>query len=337
MIIKYLPKIPVLFILRSTHKILKGVEFILKSIKGTKLTDQQVEQIINSSKNDLGDLLQDSKYVKLAEPIEGEWLYKNYQEQGQTVEQYIQNSYNYVSDSKKKIYIMPILDHSIKSDININKIIEYISVFFQLETVLLDKIDINYLKHKYKNSKINLSKLIKDNQYDTNTIMQILQYELPTDAFCLLGITNVDLYSKGCNFVFGEAAYYSRIGVTSYCRFDSTFYEKYLSEDDLPEDEKDEFNKIFDNDILINRIFKLVTHEILHMFSMEHCIWYNCNLCGISGIIELDKYTHQLCPICINKLYIANKFDVNKRTIELNNFYQQNNISIKPDYLLSEV
>lgn len=320
-----------IYILRSICYVLDRVVHTIENIKGKKLTEDQVDTIIKSSQIEIVELMDDSQYNKLGTAVRGDWLYKNYREKGQTVEQYIQSNYNYVTDSKKKIYVLPIIDNKKTSEYNYDKIIEYISIFFQLETILLDTIDINTLHSTFKDSKINLKNLFKDDQYDTQTILEMLKHILPTDAFCLLALTNVDLCSKGCNFVFGEASYNSRIGIASVCRFDPLFYQNNYSQEDFDELSKYygyNYEESLVKDKLINRIYKIVTHEILHMFSMDHCIWYNCNMCGINGINELDKYSYRLCPICINKLYIANKFDVKKRTSDLEYFYKHNNIVI---------
>ena len=82
------------------------------------------------------------------------------------------------------------------------------------------------------------------------------------------------------------------------------------------------FKESIDRDTIDNRILKIATHEILHMFSMDHCIYYDCNLCGVNGLYELDNISFSLCPICISKLYIVNRFDVKKRQCEMVKFYE---------------
>lgn len=57
------------------------------------------------------------------------------------------------------------------------------------------------------------------------------------------------------------------------------------------------------------------------MYNIDHCIEYNCVMCGFSGPEELNIYSMLMCPNCVHKLYIATRFDIIKRNIELKNFY----------------
>jgi archaemetzincin len=46
---------------------------------------------------------------------------------------------------------------------------------------------------------------------------------------------------------------------------------------------------------------KTGTHELGHMFSMYHCILYECNMCGSNHMEESDRRPVWLCPECLAK------------------------------------
>lgn len=69
-----------------------------------------------------------------------------------------------------------------------------------------------------------------------------------------MGITKVDLYEKGMNFVFGVASEKLRSAVVSIHRLRPEFYGR-PSNDEL----------------LIERTVKEVMHELGHVFGLSHC------------------------------------------------------------------
>ena len=59
----------------------------------------------------------------------------------------------------------------------------------------------------------------------------------------------------------------------------------------------------------LHRTLKTATHEIGHMFSMQHCTEYECNMCGSNSRAESDRRPLALCPDCLAKLCWATKAD----------------------------
>ena len=113
------------------------------------------------------------------------------------------------------------------------------------------------------------------------------------DTFCALGITNQDLYSTKCNFVFGLANREHASGVFSFCRF----------KPDYPGNEGLGGN-------LVQKVCYVVAHEISHMFGLKHCIYYECLMNGTNSAQELArKHSHTICLVCLKKLKINLKFD----------------------------
>lgn len=294
---------------------------------GNKLTTEHIDKIKLDLIAKLGPLLDEKHYDKIPTPEKTDWL-ANVKERGQTVDQYLNSKYIKPTDKRNVIYIVPLdIDYILLGKNDYENIRYYVEIFFQMKTILMDIISIDFL---------NIKKNIDDGivQYSTNDIQNNLKKIIPKDAFCIIGFTSLDLYSNGLfskSFVFGESTYYDRVGVFSIARFAPKFYEDNVFNNlsNVSKDQQkfiDILKKDVYKDTVFNRALKIVTHEILHMFSMDHCIFYNCLLCGCNGVHELDRWSFTLCCICIQKLYIANPFSVEERHNKLLQFYRDNNI-----------
>lgn len=285
---------------------------------GNKCSREELDKI-EKNREKLGEILEVTKYEKIPKLEKLDWLYNNI-EYGQTIEQYIKSKYNKPTEEKKNIYIVPILERKSVVEVDFKIITEYVAKYFQMDTVLMETIDINIFD-KCK-SYWRMDRKIGYKQYNTRIIMKYLKKIIPKDAFCLLGICNIDLYVGRCNFVYGEAYYNERVGISSVLRFDKSFYEAIDQKqfDEIYNEFCLEYRSLIDKKSLMDRALKIVTHEIGHMFSLDHCIWYNCNMCGIGSLHELDRWSHNLCPICIQKIYLATDFNIKKRAEDLENF-----------------
>nr|QBK89722.1 MAG: peptidase family M54 [Pithovirus LCPAC101] len=218
----------------------------------------------------------------------------------------------YTAPTKERniIYIVP-LDTDLP---NHKTISEYVGIFFQMDVIVLERHHID-----------TLSVEIRKGQYLATDILSYLKKILPSDAFCIMAITTKDLYEGSSDFVFGLSSYSERVGIFSVARFSTSLYDEEGQKECFEEFGID-LLQILTNDSVMNRSLKILTHEIMHSFSMEHCTYFNCLLCGCNSVIELDRWSFTLCPVCIQKLYIAHPFDVHKREQELSKFYKNNNI-----------
>jgi len=50
------------------------------------------------------------------------------------------------------------------------------------------------------------------------------------------------------------------------------------------------------------RLFKLVTHEIGHLFHLQHCLKHACNMNGVETIDQIDRHPIEVCPDCMAKI-----------------------------------
>lgn len=104
-------------------------------------------------------------------------------------------------------------------------------------------------------------------------------------ALATVGITKVDLYEKGMNFVFGVASEKLRSAVVSIHRLRPEFYGR-PSNDEL----------------LIERTVKEVMHELGHVFGLSHCPNVRCVMHFSNSVDDTDIKLPYYCPNCERKL-----------------------------------
>ncbi|EGR33165.1 hypothetical protein IMG5_060580 [Ichthyophthirius multifiliis] len=63
-------------------------------------------------------------------------------------------------------------------------------------------------------------------------------------------------------------------------------------------DEDGQNFEIIDDDVMIYRACKIMSHEICHMLGMKHCIFYHCLMNGANHQQEMYQQPLQLCVVC---------------------------------------
>jgi archaemetzincin len=101
----------------------------------------------------------------------------------------------------------------------------------------------------------------------------------------ILGITDVDLYAPGLNFVFGQADMIAGKAIISLCRLHDEFYG-------LPTD-RDKF---------LERATKEAVHELGHTFGLEHCTDPKCVMHFSNSLPDTDNKEAAFCSQCRPKL-----------------------------------
>uniref|UniRef100_A0A8C5LDE9 Archaemetzincin-2 n=1 Tax=Jaculus jaculus TaxID=51337 RepID=A0A8C5LDE9_JACJA len=128
----------------------------------------------------------------------------------------------------------------------------------------------------------------------------------PEDAFCVVGITMIDLYPRDSwNFVFGQASLTEGVGIFSFARYGKDFHSScYKGTVTKAQRTSSSEYPIFDNyyipeitSVLLLRSCKTLTREIGHIFGLRHS----------------DRRPLNLCPICLRKLQCALGFDIVER------------------------
>jgi len=116
----------------------------------------------------------------------------------------------------------------------------------------------------------------------------------PHELFSI-GVTMTDLYPRPqWNFVYGAASVDEGIGIYSFARFDPLFPDTTL-ERPCTEEERV---------LILKRAVSTYLHEMMHLFGLEHCIYYLCLMNGANCENEMDQQLLYLCPICLKKMYI---------------------------------
>ncbi len=119
-------------------------------------------------------------------------------------------------------------------------------------------------------------------QYNsTQLLSEINTYAQRAEADYVLGVTEVDLYVPGYNFVFGEAACPGKVAVISLARLKPEFYNE-------PPNQK----------LFQQRAIKEAVHEIGHALGVEHCKNPSCVMFFSLSIKDTDKKGIKFCDDC---------------------------------------
>jgi archaemetzincin len=259
-----------------------------------------------NNKNTLKELALIDKLKPIDTPLKtpkrGDWLFEH-KETGQTFEQYKNASPVAPNDTQNCLFIQPIGDFTEGDKAIINYTTEYISLFFNLKTILLNPINDNTIPTKNKRINSGIE------QINTKYILDSLLNKTPKNALATMAITAKDLYpSEDWNYVFGEAYTHKRKAVSSIFRYKNTI-------------ENGENDAIY-----LERLIKTSAHEIGHMFTCLHCTHAQCVMNGSNNMLESDATPNSLCSECLKKMSLNLRFDNKKRLNQLKDFYQKHQL-----------
>lgn len=119
-------------------------------------------------------------------------------------------------------------------------------------------------------------------QFHTPTILRRLRRAKLAEDEGILGVTNVDMYVPGLNFVFGQAEIKGKAAAISLFRLRPEFYKQDISGGE---------NKA----LYLKRAGKEAVHEIGHVLSLKHCPDETCVMHFSSSISDTDKKSDSLC------------------------------------------
>ena len=119
-------------------------------------------------------------------------------------------------------------------------------------------------------------------QYNSDIIMKLYRGRFRNRT---LMVTEVDLYSPGLNFIFGQAEYPGLLALISLARLNPSFY-----------------GKSYDKVLFIDRAVKEAVHEICHTYGLSHCSNPICVMHFSNSIIDTDLKSKVPCRICLAKL-----------------------------------
>jgi archaemetzincin len=254
-------------------------------------------------------------HKKMGKPEPGDWLL-SHKEPGQTFDEYLKanpirptgnrnvNHFKPLEDLLPKqrnvIYVQPLGEFSPKQRKIIELTADFIGRYFGTPTKIKSDLSLTIIPEKARriHPTLNVRQILS-----TYILDEILTPRLPEDAAAYIAFTASDLWpGKGWNFVFGQASLRGRVGVWSIHRYGDC-------------ERSDE-----DFRLCLLRTMKVGTHETGHMFTMKHCILYECNMCGSNHIGEMDRRPVLLCPECVPKVWHAARMDPIKRYQSLYEF-----------------
>jgi archaemetzincin len=115
------------------------------------------------------------------------------------------------------------------------------------------------------------------NQYSSPRLLARLRRMRKDPGVKVLGITDVDLYSAGYDFVFGEAETASGVATLSLYRLQPSRA---------------------DEELLKRRAIKEATHEVGHLYGLGHCERPGCVMRVCTSVAHVDKKYGSFCNVC---------------------------------------
>ncbi len=245
-------------------------------------------------------------HSRMGEPQGGDWLL-SHPESGQTFAEYLHGRPNIPDAKRRTLYIQPLGEFSKGQRKVIDLAADFIGRFYGLPVKMLKDLPLTVIPDKARRAHPTSG----DKQIlSTYVLNDLLKPRLPADAFAMIAFTSSDLWpGAGWNFVFGQASLYDRVGVWSIYRFGNA------------DGTEKEFAQI------LLRTCKTGTHEIGHMFSIQHCIAYECGMCGSNNLGEADRRPTEFCPECVAKLWHATGVDPLDRFRKLWSFCHDHGLS----------
>lgn len=221
-------------------------------------------------------------FSKMGKPRPGDWL-ESHREPGQTFDEYIRAQPTRPGGERKTIYIQPMGDFTDKQLAIVSLTSEFMSRYFNLTCVVLEKLPLSIIPADAQRT----HPAWGDRQIHAGYVLDhVLKPRLPRDAAACIALTASDLWPGGnWNFVFGQASLQERVAVLSIYRNGN------------PDGSSADFR------LCLLRTLKTATHETGHMFGMEHCTAYECNMCGSNSRPEADRRPLALCPECVAKVW----------------------------------
>ncbi len=232
-------------------------------------------------------------FEKKKAPQPSDWLAYE-KEAGQSFAEYVKANPQRRNADFTKLYLQPIGTFNATEHIAVQKLQEFMKLFFGMEVGMLEKIDLAKIPASAQRMHPKPGMWQISASYVLDEIMLPIR---PRDAVAVLAITPSDLWpGNDWNFVFGLASLKERVGVWSTARFG---------------------NPRQDPARYLRRVLQIAAHETGHMFGIKHCTAYECGMNGTNHLDESDRNEMVFCPECDAKLWWACQLDPQTRAEKL--------------------
>ena len=229
----------------------------------------------------------------------GDWL-ESHREKGQTFRQYRISLPVKLTKKRNVLYVLPVGDFDKKQREIVKRSAEFLAIYFNCQVKTLETVGLDVIPDEARrvHPRWGVRQILS-----TYVLNQVLKPQLPDDAVAMIALTSSDLWpGEDWNFVFGQASIRERVGVWSIFRNGD------------PNAGDSEFRTC------LLRTLKTAAHETGHMFSIQHCIAFECNMCGSNSQEESDRRPVHACPECVSKIWWATGADPVERYQKLKAF-----------------
>lgn len=235
----------------------------------------------------------------LQEPLPGDWRFDR-KEPDQTFKQYLKAKPATVTARQFVLYVQPLGDFDESHRELLSLAADFMGRYFHLPVKTLPDLTLSVIPESARRVHPTWG---GDQIQSLYVLNQVLPQRLPADGTAIIAFTSSDLWpGEDWNFVFGQASLEKRVGVWSFHRFGD------------PAESDESFRKC------LLRTLKVATHETGHMFSLPHCVAYQCNMNGSNSLAESDRQPLEMCSECVAKLCWATGADPRKRLDQLMEF-----------------
>lgn len=235
---------------------------------------------------------------------------------------FINSSPNTVDSNRKVVYLLPFGNMKPEVEDIIQEEVKYLKAFLQLEVRVLDRIPYDSIKEMasiqtrmvpssdfdyYSKMKGGTPTLTEQIQA-TSFIDAVMKQNKPKDAVAVLGITEHDIYNPKFNYLFGISELKDGVGLVSTFRL-------------IDYGQQTKYN-----------IRKVVSKQIVNMFSIPNVKDFKCVMNFHNNINELIQGKFELSPKALEKLKYAIGFDYSKRFDDLVIFWTEENNKTEAEY-----
>jgi archaemetzincin len=250
-------------------------------------------------------------HEKLGRIEPGDWLFYH-NEPGQTFREYLSSKPVTPQGKRNIIYIQPLGKFTPAQRRVVDLTADFIGLFYSCPVKIQKSLPLSSIPSHAK--RIHPSWEVRQ-ILSTYLLDSLLKPSLPKDAAACLAFTASDLWpGEGWNFVFGQASLDDRVGVWS------------IHRNGNPEKSGKSFR------LCLLRTMKTGVHEAGHMFSIRHCVHYECGMCGSNHREEADRRPLWFCPECATKVYWATKADPVERYRKLSDFCKKQLLLKEADF-----